>query len=165
MRVSLYGGSDATTVDEVIARVRDAAAEGFGAIWFPQTAALDTLTALAVAGHEVPTIELGTAVVPIQGRHPIPLAQQSLTVADAAPGRFTLGIGATHAPVSEGWYGIPYTGIVDLMREELQALAPLLSDARKADVAGERLTARLALPVSAPPPGLVLAALGPRMLR
>src|SRR5437764_5507470 len=104
MRIALYGGSDATTVDDVVARVRSAADEGFGSIWFPQTAALDTLTALAVAGREVPTIELGTAVVPIQGRHPIPLAQQALTVTDAAGGRFTLGIGATHAPVSEGWY-------------------------------------------------------------
>src|SRR4051812_48510930 len=101
MRVSLYGGNDATTLDEVVGRVRSAADEGFGAIWFPQTAAMDTLTALAVAGREVAGIELGTAVVPIQGRHPIPLAQQALTVADAAPGRFTLGIGATHAAVSE----------------------------------------------------------------
>src|SRR5947207_2874875 len=143
MRVSLYGGSDATTVDDVVARVQAAADEGFGAIWFPQTAALDTLTALAIAGREVGGIGLGTAVVPIQGRHPIPLAQQALTVVDAAGGgRFILGIGATHAPVSEGWYGIPYNGIVDLMTEELEALAPLLSDARKADVAGSRLTAR-----------------------
>ena len=110
MHIALYGGSDATTVDDVVARVRAAADEGFESIWFPQTAALDTLTALAVAGREVPGIGLGTAVVPIQGRHPIPLAQQTLTVADAAGGgRFTLGIGATHAPVSEGWYGIPYT--------------------------------------------------------
>src|SRR5437763_10226222 len=107
MRISLYGGSDAATVDDLVARVRSAAAEGFGAIWFPQTPALDALTALAVAGREVAGIELGTAVVPIQGRHPIPLAQQALTVADAAGGRrFTLGIGATHAPVSEGWFGI-----------------------------------------------------------
>src|SRR3954449_11831872 len=98
MRIALYGGSDATTVDEVVARVRSAKAEGFGSIWFPQTAALDALTALAVAGREGPDIELGPAVVPIQGRHPIPLAQQALTVADAAGGgRFTLGIGATHA--------------------------------------------------------------------
>jgi F420-dependent oxidoreductase-like protein len=165
MRVSVYGGSDAATVDDVVTRAQAAADEGFPGFWLPQTASVDALTALAVAGRAVPAIELGTAVVPIQGRHPIPLAQQALTVADAAGGRFTLGIGATHAPVSEGWYGIPYRGIVELMEEELQALAPLLSDARKADVTGTRLTARLSLAVSAPAPGLVLAALGPRMLR
>jgi pyrimidine operon attenuation protein/uracil phosphoribosyltransferase len=89
--LSVWGGSDTATVDDVVTRVRTAASEGFPSIWFPQTAGLDALTALAVAAVSVPTIRLGTAVVPIQGRHPIPLAQQALTVADAAgPGRFTL---------------------------------------------------------------------------
>jgi len=163
--VSLWGGSDFTTVEAVVERVRAAATEGFSAIWFPQTASLDTLTALAVAAVAVPRIDVGTAVVPLQGRHPIPLAQQALTVADAAgPGRFTLGVGVTHAIVSEGWYGIPYRGIVDLCEEELTALDGLLSETRHADVDGDHLTARLTLSVSVPPPGLVLAALGPRML-
>src|SRR6202030_258576 len=129
------------TVTQVVERVRLAAADGFGSIWFAQGAGLDTMTALAVAGAEVPAIRIGTAVVPIQGRHPIPLAQQALTVADAAgPGRFTLGIGVSHAPVSETWYGIPYREVVGLCREELEALAPLLSEARQADVAGGHLT-------------------------
>ena len=70
MRISLYGGSDAATVDQLVDKVRAAADEGFGSIWFPQTPALDSLTALAVAGREVAGIGLGTAVVPIQGRHP-----------------------------------------------------------------------------------------------
>jgi F420-dependent oxidoreductase-like protein len=165
MQISIWGGSDAGSVDEVVARVASADAEGFQSIWFPQTAGLDTLTALAVAARAVDGIRLGTAVVPIQGRHPIPLAQQALTLADAAgPGRVTLGVGVTHAPVSEGWYGIPYAGIVSLCAEELEALAALLSDARQSDLVGSHLTARITLPLSAPAPGLVLAALGPRML-
>jgi 5,10-methylenetetrahydromethanopterin reductase len=163
--VSLWGGADATTVEAVEARVRMAHTEGFAAIWFPQTAGLDALTALAVAGSNVPGIRVGTAVVPIQGRHPIPLAQQALTVADAVgPGRFTLGVGVTHAPVSEGWYGIPYDEVVALCEEELSALDGLLSDRRQADVEGSHLTARLRLSVSVARPGLVVAALGSRML-
>jgi 5,10-methylenetetrahydromethanopterin reductase len=163
--VSVWGGSDATTVEGVVGRVRAAAEEGFDAIWFPQTAGLDALTALAVAGAAVPGIRLGTAVVPIQGRHPIPLAQQALTVADAAgAGRFTLGVGVTHAVVSEGWYGIPYGKVVDLCEEELAALDGLLSEQRQADVSGSHLTARLRLSVGVARPGLVVAALGPRML-
>jgi 5,10-methylenetetrahydromethanopterin reductase len=164
--VSVWGGSDATTVEAVVARVRAAASEGFASIWFPQTAGLDALTALAVAAVSVPGIRLGTAVVPIQGRHPIPLAQQALTVADAAgPGRFTLGVGVTHALVSEGWYGVPYRDVVALCEEELEALDGLLSTRRQADVEGAHLTARLTLSVPAAPPGLVVAALGPKMLR
>jgi len=164
--ISVWGGSDTATVDDVVARVRAAASEGFPSIWFPQTAGLDVLTALAVAAVSVPAIRLGTAVVPIQGRHPIPLAQQALTVADAAgPGRFTLGVGVTHAVVSEGWYGVPYRDIVGLFAEELEALDGLLSTRRQADVEGARLTARLKLSVPVAPPGLVVAALGPKMLR
>ena len=90
-----------------------------------------------MAAVKVPGIRLGTAVVPIQGRHPIPLAQQALTVADAAgPGRFTLGVGVTHAVVSEGWYGVPYRDVVALCEEELEALDGLLSTRRQADVRG-----------------------------
>jgi 5,10-methylenetetrahydromethanopterin reductase len=156
--VSVWGGSDVSTVDALVARVEAAATEGFGAIWFPQTAGLDALTALAVAAVKVPGIRLGTAVVPIQGRHPIPLAQQALTVADAAgPGRFTLGVGVTHALVSEGWYGVPYGDIVALCEEELEALDGLLSPRRQADVAGAHLTARLTLSLPVAQPGLVVA--------
>ena len=163
--VSVWGGSDATTVEAVVGRVRAARGEGFAAIWFPQTAGLDAITALAVAGASVPDIRLGTAVVPIQGRHPIPLAQQALTAADAAgPGRFTLGVGVTHAVVSEGWYGIPYRDVVALCEEELAALDGLLSERRQADQAGTHLTARLTLSVPVARPGLVVAALGSRML-
>src|SRR5580658_2633572 len=164
--ISVWGGADAVTIGAVVDRVRATADAGFGSIWFPQTAGLDTLTALAVAAHDVPGIRIGTAVVPIQGRHPIPLAQQALTVADAAgPGRFTLGVGVTHAVVSEGWYGVPYRDVVGLFEEELEALDGLLSTRRQADLEGARLTARLTLSVPVAPPGLVVAALGPKMLR
>lgn len=68
--VGLFAGSDATSVADAVDRVRQAAAEGFGMVWLPQTNGLDAFTVLAIAGREVPDIALGTAVVPIQGRHP-----------------------------------------------------------------------------------------------
>ena len=164
-RLSLWAGADATTVDELTARVEAAAALGIGGVWVPQTVALDTITALAVVADRVPAIRLGTAVVPIQGRHPIPLALQALTAADAAgPGRFTLGVGVTHKVVSEGWFGIPYASVVGLAAEELEALAGLLSAERTTAVEGEHLTARVKVGVGVAPPGFVVAALGPRML-
>ena len=165
MRISVFGGADSKTVQDVVDRVAAAAADGFESIYLAQGFGVDGLTALAVAVREVPRIHVGTAVVPIQGRHPIPLAQQALTLADAAgPGRVTIGVGVTHAPVSEGFYGIPYREVVGLCDEELQALSPLLAEGRKADVEGRHLTARATLGFSIAPPGLVLAALGPKML-
>jgi F420-dependent oxidoreductase-like protein len=165
MRMTVFSAPDCKTVQEVVDRVSAAAKEGFDGFWVAQGFGFDSITALAVAAREVPGIHLGTAVVPIQGRHPVPLAQQALTLADAAgPGRVTLGVGVTHAPASEGVYGISYRDTVRLCAEELEALAPLLSADRKADVTGTFLTARITIGVATPPPGLVLAALGPKML-
>jgi 5,10-methylenetetrahydromethanopterin reductase len=163
--ISRWAGAGHRSTAEVVDAARQARAEGFATLWLPQTLTFDAMTALAVAASSVPDVGLGTAVVPIQGRHPIPLAQQALTVADVAgPGRFTLGIGVTHAPVSEGFYGIPYSEVVDLCREELDALVGLLGPDHTASVEGSHLTARGPVMVDTPGPGLLLAALGPKML-
>jgi len=165
VRIGWFAGADAVTLDDAVGRTARAVDEGFGAVWFPQTASLDALTALAVVAREVPEPHLGTAVVPVQGRHPIPLALSALTVADAAgPGRFTFGIGATHAPVSEGWFGIPYRGIVDVCAETIEAVNGMFSESRTANVEGEHLTARITTSMQVPAPSLMLAALGPRMV-
>jgi len=164
--ISRWAGAGHRSTAEVVAAVERAKAEGFATLWLPQTLTFDALTALAVAAAAVPGIGLGTAVVPIQGRHPIPLAQQALTVADVAgPGRFTLGIGVTHAPVSEGFYGIPYAEVVGLCGEELEALVGLLGPDHTSNVVGRHLTARGPVMVDTPGPGLLLAAMGPKMLQ
>lgn len=165
MRISAWAGTTHASVADVVAAVRSAHADGFAAVWLAQTLSVDAMAALAVAAAAVPEIGIGTAVVPIQGRHPIPLAQQAMTVADAAgPGRFTLGLGVTHAVVSEGFYGIPYRDAVALCTEELEALSGLLGTDRRADHTGRFLTARAPLMMGGPAPGVVLAAMGPRML-
>ena len=69
---------------------------------------VDALTALAVAGSQVPGIELGTAVVPTYPRHPAVLAQQALTVSLALGGRLALGIGLSHRIVIEDMYGYSF---------------------------------------------------------
>ena len=165
MELGWFGGSDAPTIDAAVARAREARDAGFGTFWLPQVTGLDALVTLAVVGREVPDIRLATAVVPVQGRHPLPLALAALTVADAAgPGRFTLGLGVTHPTVSEGWFGVPYRGIVDACAETLQALDGLFSDDRRADVDGEHLSIHAGTAIGAEAPGVVLAAMGPRMV-
>ena len=44
--------------------IAQAADDGFASAWMSNIFGLDALTALAVAGSQVPRIELGTAVVP-----------------------------------------------------------------------------------------------------
>jgi len=166
MKIGFFGGSDAPSIDAVVSSARRAQEGGFDTFWLPQVTGLDALVALAVAGREVPDIELATAVVPIQGRHPLPLALAALTVADAAgPGRFTLGLGVTHPTVSEGWFGVPYKGIVDACGEWLTALNGLFSAERRADLDGGHVRMHAGTAIRAAAPGIVLAAMGSRMLR
>src|SRR5216683_72603 len=95
-----------------LGQVRDAlgraADDGFASAWMNNIFGLDALTALAVAGSQVPGIELGTAVVPTYPRHPAALAQQALTVAAATDGRLALGIGLSHRLVIEDMHGLSF---------------------------------------------------------
>jgi 5,10-methylenetetrahydromethanopterin reductase len=164
MIVGLFANRAATVHDAVTAAAQ-AREDGFGAVWYPQVDGLDAMTALAVVAREVPDLRLGTAVVPIQGRHPLPMALQALTVADVAgAGRFTLGIGVTHPAVSEGWFGVPYRGITDACAEVLDALDGLFSASRRADVDGSHVTVHASTALAAPAPGVMVAGLGPRMV-
>ncbi|MEU3370419.1 TIGR03564 family F420-dependent LLM class oxidoreductase [Streptomyces sp. NPDC006660] len=152
-------------LDGVIAQIGAAARAGAGAAWLPQVLGHDALTALAVAGREVPGIQLGTAVVPTFPRHPLALAGQALTAQAAMGGRLTLGIGLSHRATVEGAYGYSYDRPLRHLREYLRALAPLLRGEPVA-LRGETLTAAGAVEVpGTTAPSLMLAALGPAMLR
>jgi len=146
-------------------QLRQAAGDGFASAWISNIFGLDALTALAVAGSQVPGIELGTAVVPTYPRHPAALAQQALTVALAVGGRLALGIGLSHRIVIEDMYGHSFERPARHMSEYLSILLPLLNgDA--ADFAGDTMRAKIGL--SVPRAGRVpvlLAAMAPAMLR
>ena len=84
------------------------------------------LTVLAIVGHELRELNLGTAVVPIQTRHPTMLAAQARTVQDAIGARLSLGVGLSHQMVVEGMWGISFERPASYMHEYLNALAPML---------------------------------------
>ena len=152
------------SIDDLVERVRKAEAAGFASAWMAQIFSLDALTALAVAGREVPRIELGTAVVPTYPRHPMALAGQALTTQAASGGRLTLGIGLSHQVVIEGMFGYSFDKPARHMREYLEVLLPLLRG-EAAAFEGATLKGNGALDVDAPKPvPVLLAALAPRML-
>ena len=53
-------------------------------------------------------IEIGTAVVPVQPRHPIALAQQALSAQAVLRGRLALGLGVSHHWIIDEMLGLPY---------------------------------------------------------
>ena len=121
---------------------------------------------MAVVGREVPRIELATGVVPTYSRHPLTMAQQALTVQAASGGRFMLGIGLSHQIVIENMFGLSFDKPLRHMREYLSVLMPLLHD-RTCAFTGATMSTSASVGVPAadvPPPPVLVAALGPKML-
>jgi len=163
MEISLFGFDQ--TIEDFEASLRRAVDDGFGTYWTPQIFGMDALTAIAVAARAVPGIRVGTSVIPTYPRHPMMLAQQALTTQAATDGRLLLGIGLSHQPVVEGMWGMPFDRPVAHMRDYLEILTPLMRE-RRVSYAGETLTGRGEItppPAEAPP--VLVAALGPQMLR
>lgn len=150
---------------ELVARAAAAEQAGFASAWLPQVSTVDALTVLALAGTATSRIELGTAVVPTYPRHPTALAMQALTVQDATNNRLSLGIGLSHRMLIEGSLGLDYSRPIPHMKDYLTVLNGLLAGER-VQYQGEeyRVTAQVALAGAKKPPVLV-AALGPDMLR
>ncbi|MEN9646010.1 MAG: hypothetical protein RL238_2679 [Actinomycetota bacterium] len=166
MRIgSMSNAINGGNVDDFIAEARAAKEAGYHTFWTSQIFGHDALTALALAGREVPDIELGTAVVPTYPRHPWVMAQQALTTQAAVGGRLCLGIGLSHQIVVESMWGLSYGKPVRHLREYLSVLMPLL-EGQPVQHQGEEYRVQGALAaVGSSRPSVVVAALGPQMLR
>jgi 5,10-methylenetetrahydromethanopterin reductase len=170
MRISLFsflgGGRDRSPVDAYVEHLRAARDDGFTTVWTSQLPwEPDLLTTLAVALREVDGVTVGTAVQPIQLRHPMAMAQQALTLSLLSGGRLKLGLGLAHEVVSDGMWGVPWDRPLRRMGEYLDGLLPLLAG-EPADATGEITSTRGRLRISgAPTPPVYVAALGPQMLR
>jgi len=167
MRIGIMAAETGGTraLGELADQLRRAADDGFASAWMSNIFGLEALTSLAVAGSQVPGIELGTAVIPTYPRHPAVLAQQALTAALAVgPGRLVLGIGLSHKIVIEDMYGYSFDRPARHMSEYLSVLLPLM-DGTAVSVDGSTLSAHIGLstPREAQVP-VLLAAMAPRML-
>lgn len=166
MRIGLMLSARAgmESIGELEARARSFEVTGFDSLWVPHVFGFDAISLAALVGRATERIEIGTAVVPTQPRHPAALAQAALTAGAAAGGRFTLGIGLSHPLVIEAMYGLSYERRANHMRDFMAVLAPLLRGQR-ADVAGGAIRAAVELDIAgAPEVPVLIAALGERML-
>src|SRR5205085_8269018 len=101
---------------------------GFSTVWIPQIPdEFDALTGATIVGAETTRIEIGTAVVPVQPRHPIALAQQALSVQAVCEGRVALGLGVSHHWIIDEMLGLPYEHPAATMRAHLDGLDAALA--------------------------------------
>jgi probable F420-dependent oxidoreductase len=142
------------------------AALGFTDVWSGEANSQDGFTPLALAAAWAPTLRSGVAIAPAFTRGPALLAQTAASMADAAPGHFALGIGASSPAIVERWNGLPFTDPYERTRDVLRFLRRALT--------GEKVTERYdtfevqgfrlgLVPEDNPP--ILVAALRPRMLR
>ena len=169
MRITINGTSIIGPADlgALIDHARAAAADGFDTWWLAQTGLVETLALFAVIGREVPGITLGTAVVPTFTRHPTTLAGQALTTAALIgdPSRLVLGIGLSHKPAVQDRYGLVFERPVRHLADYLDILQPLLETGR-VDHHGEVWSTTMeANRPSTGTPSVMVAALGPQLLR
>src|SRR4051794_8156859 len=139
---------------------------GFTDLWSSEVAGTDAFTPLTLAAAWAPRMRLGTAIAPVFTRGPALLAMTAAALAEAAPGRFQLGIGALSPVVVRDWNAAEFTEPFERSRDMLRFL--------KAALGGEMVNQdfetfavrrfRLERPPAVPPP-ILLAALRPGMLR
>ncbi|MFC7583998.1 TIGR03564 family F420-dependent LLM class oxidoreductase [Nonomuraea antimicrobica] len=102
--------------------------------------------------------------MPTYPRHPGALAQQAMTANAALGGRFALGIGLSHQIVIENMFGYSFERPGRHMKEYLDILIPL-SRGERVVYEGETLKADLRLTTPGAGFPVLVAALGPRMLK
>jgi probable F420-dependent oxidoreductase len=147
-------------------RLNELADMGYTDIWSAESDGADAFTPLAMAAAWEPRLRLGTAIVPAYTRSPACFAQSVASMADAAPGRFAIGIGSSSNVIVEKWNGVPFVEPYKKVRDVVRFLNDALSGEKVAksydtfEVNGFKLGVRPEVK-----PKILVAALREGMLR
>ncbi len=147
-------------------RFRELVDLGYTDVWSAEADGHDGFTPLALASVWAPELRLGTAIIPAFTRGPACLAQSVGSLAQAAPGRFAIGIGTSSDVIVERWNGIPFDEPYQKIRDMVRFLRTALSGEKVAqefdtfEIKGFRLKALPPEPVP-----ILVAALRSGMLK
>jgi len=164
-RLSLSVPLDGFTLAEHGPLAREAERLGYTDAWSFEVDGIDCFTPLAAVALAT-RMRVGTAIANVYTRGPATLAVSAAGLAELAPGRFCLGIGAGSQPIVETWNGGRFERPATRVREMAQILRRALAGERVV-FRGETLSVdgfRLTRPPAEPVP-IHIAALRPGMLR
>ncbi|SOD74282.1 probable F420-dependent oxidoreductase [Jatrophihabitans sp. GAS493] len=138
---------------------------GYSDVWSSEVNGADAFTPLALASVWAPQLQLGTAIVPTYTRGPALIAMSAATLAAAAPGRFSLGLGASSPAIVRDWNGLDFDQPFKRTRDVLRFVNSALAGER-VDGTFDTFTIKRFKLESAPtsPPPVLLAALRAQML-
>ena len=134
----------------------------------------DPFLALAVAGAATEKIELHTGVAIAFARTPMAVAEVGWDLAGSTGGRFVIGLGSQVRGHNERRFSVPWSPPAPRMREYGQVLRAIWrcwKTGEKPAYEGQHYRFTLMTPnftpppIDAPPPAVMIAAVGPAMLK
>src|SRR3954469_22677212 len=134
----------------------------------------DPFLALAVAGVATTRVELHTGVAIAFARTPMATAQVGWDLTGSTGGRFVVGLGSQVRAHNERRFSVPWTPPAPRMREYVQVLRAIWQcwkTGEKPAYEGDHYRFTLMTPnftpepIEAPPPAVMIAAVGPAMLK
>ena len=139
-------------VDRPAAEVRRAVAAienlGYRAVWYPESRGREAFVTAALVLSSSEQLAAVTGIANTWARDPDAAASGAMALGEAWPGRFVLGLGVSHAP-SVARRGSEYSRPMEHMRDYLDRME----------------NATFVGPAPSPEVPVILAALGPKMLR
>jgi F420-dependent oxidoreductase-like protein len=114
------------SLDSALARVERAEELGYESVFVTHIAGRDSITLLTGYAGRTSRVKLGTGVIPIYARTPCNMAQSFATLDELSGGRAIAGLGVSHKPVVEHWFGQSIDKPLAEMREYVAILRAIL---------------------------------------
>jgi len=143
--------------------LREMESIGYTDAWTAEVDGPDAFTPATLAAAWTERIRIGTAIASVFTRTPTVIAQTAWALAEAAEGRFCLGIGSSSPAIVENWNGMPFRKPYTRVRETVTFLRQVFDGQKAASdwlhVRNFRYSRRFT-----PAPPIYIAALQEKML-
>jgi alkanesulfonate monooxygenase SsuD/methylene tetrahydromethanopterin reductase-like flavin-dependent oxidoreductase (luciferase family) len=164
MRIGVGFTPFETRADVILALGAQADEQGFDRVEVAEGWTHDSTILLAELAQTTERIHLGTSVISAWGRTPGTIAMTAAGLQRLSGGRFSLGIGASSPPLTEGFHGIAFERPLGKLRQTLTDVRALLNGDRLPDPAPGARALRLGVVPDSPVP-IALAALSSGSIR
>ena len=114
------------SLDSALARAERAEELGYESVFVTHIAGRDSITLLTGYACRTSRVRLGTGVIPIYARTPANMAQSFATLDELSGGRAIAGLGVSHKPVVEHWFGQSIDKPLAEMREYVAIVRAIL---------------------------------------
>ncbi len=114
------------SLETALQRVELAERLGYESAYVTHIAGRDSVTLLMAYAARSERLRLGTGVTPIYSRTPAATAQSFATLDEFSGGRAIVGLGVSHRPVVENWYGQEIGKPIVEMREYVGIVRAIL---------------------------------------